>query len=138
MRRFTRILLVLDPLEPCVSLVERAVAFAKNSQADLTLAAVVPRFVLAAGLPPDGPITTELQERLEAEQRQRLEALAEPWRDGRAIRTRVLTGTPFLEVVREVLRGGATRHPSISAHGAGPVVIRGCAGRPPASRPPRA
>ena len=105
MKRFKRILLVLDPEEPCISLAERAVAFARNSQADLTIAAVVPRIVVAAGLPPDGPITTELQARLEAEQVQRLEALAAPLEERLSIRTKVLTGTPFLEVAREVLRG---------------------------------
>lgn len=106
MKRFKQILLVLDPLEPCVSLVERAVTFAENSQADLTVASVLPRLVLAAGLPAEGPITTDLQGRLEAEQKQRLEVLVEPFRKRRAICTKVLTGTPFLEVVREVLRGG--------------------------------
>ena len=105
MKRFSRILLVLDPLEPCVSLVERAVAFAENSQSDLTVVSVLPPFVVAAGLPPDGPITTEFRTRLEAEQRQRLAALVEPFGARLAIRTEVLTGTPFLEVVREVLRG---------------------------------
>jgi nucleotide-binding universal stress UspA family protein len=105
MKHFRQILLVLDPLEPCVSLVERAVAFAENSQADLTVASVLPRLVVAAGLPGDGPITTDLQDRLEAEQRQGLAVLADPFRERLAIRIKVLTGTPFLEVVREVLRG---------------------------------
>jgi nucleotide-binding universal stress UspA family protein len=105
MKRFKQVLLVLDPLEPCVSLVERAVTFAENSQADLTVASVLPRFVVAAGLPPDGPITADLQGRFEAEERRRLETLAEPFRERLTIRIEVLTGTPFLEIVREVLRG---------------------------------
>ena len=104
MRRFKKILLVVDTVDPCATLVERAVAFAQNHQADLTVASVVPRFVLAAGLPPNGPITTELQVRFEADEMQKLEALAAPFQERLAICTRVLTGTPYLEVVREVLR----------------------------------
>lgn len=104
MKRFNKILLVVDPTEPCVPLMERSVAFAENSQAALTVVSVVPRVVVAAGLPEDGPVTLEVQAALVAEQVQRLEALAAPFRDRLSIRTKVLTGTPFLEVVREVLR----------------------------------
>jgi universal stress protein E len=105
MKRFKRILLALDPAEPCAALLERTVALAESNQADLTLVSVMPRFVLAAGLPADGPITMGLQARLAADQAGRLEALAAPFGERLSIRARVLTGTPFLEVVREVLRG---------------------------------
>jgi hypothetical protein len=57
LKRLPNSLLVLDSAEPCASLVERAVARAQNSQADLTVVTVEPRFVRAAGLPPDGPGT---------------------------------------------------------------------------------
>lgn len=103
MKRFSNILLVIDPTEPCVPLMERSVAFAENSQAALTVVSVVPRIVVAASLPEDGPVTLEVQAALVAEQTQKLETLAAPFRDRLSIRTKVLTGTPFLEVVREVL-----------------------------------
>ncbi len=104
--RFQKILLVLDPVEPCTPLVEHAVAFAQNHQAGLTAVTVVPRFALGPpGLAPVGTAAPELQGRLEAEEVQRLEALVEPFRTRLSIRTEVLTGTPYLEVVREVLRG---------------------------------
>lgn len=105
MKRFNSILLVLDPAKPCASLVERAVAVAENNQANLKIVAVVPQFVLAAGLPMDGPVTMDLQARLVTDQTDKLEALAAPFRGRLPIGTKVLTGTPFLEVVREVLRG---------------------------------
>lgn len=104
MKRFKKVLLVVDTVEPCATLVERAVAFARNNQADLTVASVVPRLVLGAGLPSDGPITSELQVRFEAEQVHKLEALAAPYQERGPICTKVLTGTPYLEIVREVLR----------------------------------
>ena len=105
MKRFNNILLVLDPATPCASLVERAAAVAENNQANLKIVAVVPQFVLAAGLPSDGPVTMDLQARVVTDQTDKLEALAAPFRGRLPIGTKVLTGTPFLEVVREVLRG---------------------------------
>lgn len=105
MKRFDDILLVLDPAKPCASLVERAVAVAENNQANLKIVAVVPQFVLAAGLPMDGPVTMDLQARLVTDQTDKLEALAAPFRERLSIATTVLTGTAFLEVIREVLRG---------------------------------
>jgi nucleotide-binding universal stress UspA family protein len=105
-KRFDNILLVLDPAKPCASLVERAVAVAENNQASLKIVAVVPQFVLAAGLPLDGLVTLDLQARFVADQTDKLEALVAPFRERLSIGTKVLTGTPFLEVVREVLRGG--------------------------------
>jgi nucleotide-binding universal stress UspA family protein len=104
-QRFDNILLVLDPAKPCASLVERAVAVAENNQASLTIVAVVPRLVLAAGLPLDGLVTMDLQARFVADQTDKLEALVAPFRERLPIGKKVLTGTPFLEVVREVLRG---------------------------------
>ena len=105
MKRFDNILLVLDPTKPCAPLVERAVAVAGNNQASLKIVVVVPQFVLAAGLPLDGTVTMDLQARFVADQAGKLEALAVPFRERLSIGTKVLTGTPFLEVVREVLRG---------------------------------
>lgn len=106
MKRFKSILLVVDPADPCVALLERAVAVAEGNQADLKIVVVVPRFVLAHGLAEQGPVSAELQVRLVAEQARSLEALAAPFRQRCSIDTRVLTGTPFLEVIREVLRAG--------------------------------
>jgi universal stress protein E len=104
-KRFDNILLVLDPAKPCAPLVERAVAVAESNQANLKIVTVVPQFVLAADLPLDGAVTMDLQARFVTDQTDKLEALAGPLRDRLAIGTKVLMGTPFLEVVREVLRG---------------------------------
>ncbi len=106
MKRFNKVLLALDPTEPCAPLMERAVTFAENSQAELKVVAVVPRFILAAGFPPNGPVTAELQARFAAEAADALAALVAPFRERLLIRTEVLTGTPYLEVAREVLRCG--------------------------------
>ncbi len=53
-----------------------------------------------------GPISDHLQSKLVAEHRLGLESMIEPYRQRIDIQIKVLIGTPFLEIVREVLRNG--------------------------------
>ena len=106
MKPFENILFVVNPEEPCALVLERTVALAENNQAALTVVDVLPRLALGAGGPEAGLTGLELQAGLAAERGALLEGLVSPFRERLPIRTRVLTGTPYLEVVREVIRGG--------------------------------
>jgi len=106
MKRFKAILCVLEPGEETSSALERAAAAAENNQADLTLISVVEEIADGEGVLEGGPSPAELQAATVKAHEQRLADLAEAYRGRVAIQTRVLTGTPFLEVIREVLRNG--------------------------------
>lgn len=106
MKRFKDILCVVDPEEACESVLERAVALAESNQASLTLVDVVPRVIAGIGMLEGGPISDHLQSKLVTEHRLGLGSLIEPHRQRIDIKIKVLIGTPFLEIVREVLRNG--------------------------------
>ncbi|GBE45737.1 universal stress protein E [bacterium BMS3Bbin11] len=57
-------------------------------------------------MPEGGPISADLQAALVKEHAQELETLLEPYRKQIKIETNILIGTPFLEIIREVLRNG--------------------------------
>jgi nucleotide-binding universal stress UspA family protein len=107
MQRFKNILLLMDD-EPSRSHVyERAMALARTNDAQITVAGVLnalPREMQLL-VPAIGP--ADLLALAAEERRAQLEMLVEPERqEGLAIRTRVLCGRAFLEVIREVLREG--------------------------------
>lgn len=83
---------------------ERAVALAENNQADLTVATVTVSAPESTVLHEGGLSSGELQSRLTDVQTQWLENLVEPLRARVDVNTLVLTGTPFLEIIRAVLR----------------------------------
>jgi nucleotide-binding universal stress UspA family protein len=104
MKRFKDILCTAEPGKGCKTALERAVTLAENNQANLTVITVVPSITAGIGMPEGGPISTELQARAVNSHKQELENLVEPYRQRIKIETRVLIGTYFLEVIREVLR----------------------------------
>lgn len=106
MKRFKDILCVIEPRKQCKPVLERAVMLADNNQANLTVVDVTERITAGIGMPEGGPISTELQAALVNGHFQGLESLVEPFRNRIGITTKVLTGVPFLEVIREVLRNG--------------------------------
>lgn len=83
MKRFKNILYVVDAGEACKPTLERAAVLAENNQASLT----VVDFVESVAVPG-------------------LENLIHPYRKRIEIQTKRLKGTPFLEIIREVLRNG--------------------------------
>ena len=85
---------------------ERAVSLAENNQASLTVVDVAERVTAGIGMPEGGPISADLQAAMVNAHAQGLEALVEPYRSRIEIQTKVLIGTPFLEIIREVLRNG--------------------------------
>ncbi len=106
MRRFKNILFVADSRLKSSDVFERAVSLAENNQASLTAVDVIPRITAGIGMPDGGPISDDLQAAMVRAHEKQLESLVEPYRKRIDIKTRVLKGVHFLEIVREVLRNG--------------------------------
>ena len=104
MKRFKDILCTVEPGKECKLALDRAVTLAENNQANLTVITVAPSISAGIGMPEGGPISTELQAATVNSHKQELENLVEHYRQHIKIETRVLIGTPFLEIIREVLR----------------------------------
>ena len=107
MKRFKNILYVLEAMETCKPALERAITLAETNQANLTVVDVVEH--VAAGIETNemGSSTyADLQSALVSASEHALEALVDPYRTRLPIQTKVLMGTPFLEIIREVLRNG--------------------------------
>jgi universal stress protein E len=103
MERFKKILFVVDPEKACRPALDRAVALAGKNQATLTVVAVIPRLDAGMHFLGAGATSGDLQAAAEAQQRARLSSLIEPYGRRIRIQTKVLIGTPYLEIIREVL-----------------------------------
>lgn len=106
MKRFKDILCVVEPEGICEPILERAVTLAENNQASLTVVAVVERVTTGIGISEGGPISGDLQIMMVNGLKQQLDVLVEPYTKRIKLETMVLVGTPFLEIIREVLRNG--------------------------------
>jgi len=106
MKRFKNILFVTDSGQTGGDALERAVSLAENNQASLTIIDVAERITAGIGMPDGGPISSALQAATVSEHSQGLETLVDPYRKRIEIQTMALTGVPFLEIIREVLRNG--------------------------------
>ncbi len=95
MKRFKAILCIVEPGETYSPALERATKLAESNQASLTV---------AIGMPKEGPTSNELEAAMMEECQAQLAALVEPYRQQVDIDTQVLSGVPFLEIIREVLR----------------------------------
>lgn len=104
MQRFKNILYVCDPKEDAPCGLERAVGLAESNQAQLTIAAVGERLPTRLDLAETGLVVEALQDAVIDALQRRLDGFVGSARKGIAIRPRALTGTLFLEVIREVLR----------------------------------
>jgi len=104
MQRFKRILCVIDPGQRADTVLERAVALAQNNQADLSVVTVVPQMTAGIGMPDGGPISADLQKLQIGEALLFMQQVCTPFRSRLAFTEKVLTGTVFLEIIREVLR----------------------------------
>ena len=105
MKRFKNILFVADgSLEPGPTL-ERAVTLAKANDARLTVADVIEQQESPAQIRTEFGV--DLNEILSEHRRQALEEMVRPFNESDAIiYTRVLIGTPFIEIIRSVISGG--------------------------------
>ena len=104
MKRFKDILCVMEPQAACQCALERAVALAENNQARVTIATITERVPEGMRIPEGGPGPGDMQARLMEAQARSLETLIEPYRARVKINVKVLVGTSFLEIIREVLR----------------------------------
>lgn len=106
MKRFNDILCVVEPGEASKSALERAIVLAENNQASLTAVEVAEGVAAGLEMPEEWPAAADLQGAMVSAHAQDLEALVDPYRTRIEIKTKVLTGTPFLEIIREMLRNG--------------------------------
>jgi len=106
MKRFKQILCILEADPSSELALDRAVALAESNQAELTLATVIPTLPAATGMPFAGPGLVDLQQALQQEHEERLASLNERHSKAVQITCKILTGTSFLEIIREVLREG--------------------------------
>ncbi|MGD9000339.1 MAG: universal stress protein [Granulosicoccaceae bacterium] len=104
MKRFKNILCVIDRQSAEQYSLEQAVALAENNQARVTVVMVTEPVHTAVSVSQEWTSPFALQERLTDTQAQYLDTLIEPYKARIEITTKVLSGTPFLEVIREVLR----------------------------------
>jgi nucleotide-binding universal stress UspA family protein len=105
MKRFRNILFVADRRDALTTALDRAVELSQSNDARLTIMDVTPDASLAGFVRQayDVDLNAQLrQQRLDA-----LEALAATYTSaGIPVYTTVVTGTPFIEIVRSVLRNG--------------------------------
>jgi nucleotide-binding universal stress UspA family protein len=104
MQRFKDILCVVEPGTIWKSAIQRAVTLAENNQANLNVIAVAPSFIFGIGIPEDGLMSADLQAATINSYKQELVTIVEPYLERIKIETKVLVGTHFLEIIREVLR----------------------------------
>jgi nucleotide-binding universal stress UspA family protein len=104
MNRFRNILCVVSATQGDTAVVTRAVGLAEHNQARLTLLGVVPRVTAGIGMPEGGPISGDLQAWLVGEREEVLSDLVASHAQQIGIRSRVVVGSLFIEVIRQVLR----------------------------------
>ena len=104
MKRFKQILCVLVNSKGDQIALERAVSVAENNHADLAVAIVTPGVTADIGMPDGDPVSADLQVEIVNKHKQNLEALVEPYTRRVKIEIKVLVGTSFLQIIREVLR----------------------------------
>jgi len=105
MHRFKNILYVADGPAPQRKGLDRAIALARTNQARLTVLDVTEE--VSADWDPQRLYGPKLTEALVERRLSELEALTAPYEDaGVMMYTQVLTGTPFVEVIRAVQRDG--------------------------------
>ena len=106
MKRFKNILCVIGTGYDCKPVLMRALALAENNQACLTVIDVILPITIGIGMQKGGPTLANLQAEMVNSRKQEMETLIEPYRKQVKLESKVLVGTPFLSIIREVLRYG--------------------------------
>lgn len=104
MKRFKNILCVVISEQDYKPALQRAVALAETNRAHLTVVDVIEQASLASNLPYEGLSREDFQAALLHFHHKKLTTLLTPYREKIEIQQRVLEGTPFLAIIREVLR----------------------------------
>lgn len=105
MNRFKNILCVMETGQGEPAL-ERAVTLAERNQANLTVVKVIEHIAASDGMSEGAVFPTDLNTVMSDSHKQQLDAFVAPYRQRIQLETKVLIGTPFLEIIREVLRHG--------------------------------
>jgi nucleotide-binding universal stress UspA family protein len=106
MKRFKNILCVVNTdLQNNVAM-EHAAKLAEKNQVGLTVVEVIDEILPNTTLYERTMSPVDLQAQMIAEHQDRLQELISPWNKNIEIKTKVLTGILFLEVIHEVLRNG--------------------------------
>ncbi len=104
MKRFKKILLISGGVSWKEAVLKRAVTLAKNNHAELTVVDVIEEFPRAMQTIVTTIHPADFQKVIIKERLIQIEHLIAPIRDeGIQVTAKVLTGTPFLEIIREVL-----------------------------------
>jgi nucleotide-binding universal stress UspA family protein len=120
MKRFRNILFVADRRDGLTTALDRAVALSRTNAARLTIMDVTPDASLA-GLVRQA-YDVDLNVQLRKQRLETLEALAATHTDaGIPVYTTVVTGTPFIEIVRSVLRNGHDLVMKVAQQDSGPA-----------------
>jgi len=106
MQRFKSILFVVAPDFANTTALERAVTLADNNQCRLTVIEIIDEISPGMKLLDFSLSSIDLQAMIVAEHETGLQTMVAPWSQKIEIQTKVLIGTPFLEIIREVLRNG--------------------------------
>jgi len=105
MKRFKNILLVCDFGVKQHMAVERAVSLARQNEARLTVITVIKDIPANMGMAITAVTSQELFELVVNEHRQKVDALvADISKQGVDVKSLVISGTPFMEIIRQVLR----------------------------------
>jgi len=104
MQRFKNIICVVVPGLKSQDILERAVNLTINNQAKLTLIQVIDDMPLTGKLLAKALSPEDIHEKMIIEYQQQLEELITPWKNSVEIQIKILSGTPFLEIIKEVLR----------------------------------
>lgn len=104
MNRFKNILCVIKTSEKCNSIMDRAISLAENNQAKLTVIEIVEKVSVGIRIFEGAPAAVEIQNAMNSSVTKDIEILISDYQKKVKIQTKVLAGTPFLEIIREVIR----------------------------------
>jgi len=105
LKRFKNILLVVNSQIKNPAALSCAFSLAKNNNAKLKVVDVVKEISSYQPILPESAKSINLHDLLSQEKREHIERLVSPFRkEGHEVSIKLLTGTPFLEIIREVLK----------------------------------
>jgi nucleotide-binding universal stress UspA family protein len=118
MKRFKNILFVADRENARSAELERAIALAESNAARLTVMDVAPEAGIASFIKRSYAI--DLNAQLREQRHQQLETLVKPYADaGVSVYIKVVSGTPFIELVRAVQQNGHDLVMKVAKHDTG-------------------
>jgi len=103
MQRFKNILCVVDPEDENKMALERALTLAERNNANLTVINVFPGSAINTSMFKQN-VSDDIEASIIEYKNEQLKSFVETFQDQIIINTKILVGTPFLEIIYEVLR----------------------------------